>query len=338
MKINIEKLPSGRYRIRKTVRGKTYRLQLDYKPTQREALELLSALITDGGSKPVREITFAEAMERHLETVGGVLSPSTLRAYRQMQRKLQTEYGRFCALRLPQITQEDVQRVISDHARNHAPKTTANLNGFISVVLRAYNPSLALHVTVPPRKKTEPHIPTDAEVRVVCEALRGTKYEVPVALAALGLRRSEICGLSLSDLTDDNRLHIHRARIQTEDGSYRTVDRTKTPESTRTIMLPEPVADLIRARGCIYDGSPCSITVQLRRVQARLGIPRFSVHKLRHYYASTAHALGVPDVYIMAAGGWKTDNVLKAVYRHAMDDRRAEMDRRALEHIATVLE
>ena len=44
-------------------------------------------------------------------------------------------------------------------------------------------------------------------------------------------------------------------------------------------------------------------------------------HDLRHYYASIAHALGVPDVYIMQQGGWKTDNVMKRVYRDALSDR-----------------
>lgn len=32
------------------------------------------------------------------------------------------------------------------------------------------------------------------------------------------------------------------------------------------------------------------------------------------------HAIGVPDVYIMERGGWKSDATLKKIYRGKMDD------------------
>ena len=71
--------------------------------------------------------------------------------------------------------------------------------------------------------------------------------------------------------------------------------------------------------------------------QGKLGLPHFSLHKLRHYYASMAHSLGIPDQYIMKAGGWKTDNVLKSVYQHAMKDKQEEMQSFAAEYIKDVL-
>lgn len=53
----------------------------------------------------------------------------------------------------------------------------------------------------------------------------------------------------------------------------------------------------------------------------RNNIPYFRFHDLRHY-SSIRHTLGITDAYIMADGGWSSDKVLKAVYRHAMDDRK----------------
>lgn len=44
-------------------------------------------------------------------------------------------------------------------------------------------------------------------------------------------------------------------------------------------------------------------------------IPKFQFHDLRHYTASIMHALNIPDQYIMKRGGWKSDRVLKRVYR-----------------------
>jgi integrase len=50
----------------------------------------------------------------------------------------------------------------------------------------------------------------------------------------------------------------------------------------------------------------------------------FSLHKLRHYFASRLSAEGVPDADIMALGGWSTDAVMKTVYRHAMSAKTKE--------------
>jgi hypothetical protein len=36
----------------------------------------------------------------------------------------------------------------------------------------------------------------------------------------------------------------------------------------------------------------------------------------------------------MASGGWKTDSVLKNVYRHALSDRTADMQRQISSHMS----
>ena len=59
-------------------------------------------------------------------------------------------------------------------------------------------------------------------------------------------------------------------------------------------------------------------------------------HDLRHYSASIRHALGIPDAYIMEEGGWCSDKVLKAVYRHAMSDRKKEMAAKANSHFESL--
>lgn len=58
------------------------------------------------------------------------------------------------------------------------------------------------------------------------------------------------------------------------------------------------------------------------------GLPHFRFHDLRHYSASIQHALGIPDAYIMQRGGWKNDGVLKQVYRHTLEEKTAEMNRK----------
>ena len=58
----------------------------------------------------------------------------------------------------------------------------------------------------------------------------------------------------------------------------------------------------------------------LHRYQKKLDIQSFRFHDLRHFYASYAHSMGMSDADLLKSGGWKTDNVLKNVYRHAMKD------------------
>ena len=56
---------------------------------------------------------------------------------------------------------------------------------------------------------------------------------------------------------------------------------------------------------------------------SRYRFPPYRFHDLRHFFASFAHARGVSDADILAAGGWKTSNVMQTVYRQSMDKNRA---------------
>ena len=80
-------------------------------------------------------------------------------------------------------------------------------------------------------------------------------------------------------------------------------------------------ADKIRARGYIYKGYPNCITNYLKRTERSLGMPQFSIHKLRHYFASKMSAMNVPEADIIRMGGWETDHVMKRIYRHSMEDK-----------------
>ncbi|MCR5474506.1 MAG: tyrosine-type recombinase/integrase [Lachnospiraceae bacterium] len=73
---------------------------------------------------------------------------------------------------------------------------------------------------------------------------------------------------------------------------------------------------------------PQTLTRALHRYQDKLGIERFRLHDFRHYFASYAHSLGIPGVYIIKAGGWKTDHVMKTVYRDVLKDKNLEMQRK----------
>lgn len=225
----------------------------------------------------------------------------------------------------------DVQTEINEMAKKCSPKTVRNHHSFISAVLGAFCPNLKLTTTLPQKVKHEPYIPSDEDVKKILECAKDTEYEIPIILACYGLRRSEICALKVDDLEGDI-LHINKAMVPDENRNW-VVKSTKTTSSTRDIIIPMEIADKIRTRGYIYKGYPNCITNFLKRTEQALEIPLFSIHKLRHYFASKMSALNIPEADIMRMGGWETDHVMKSVYRHSMIDRQEQAKRDAAEKL-----
>lgn len=314
--MTIEKLPSGSYRISESIKGKRYRATVKYKPTKAEARALIQEqLVSLKDGTP-----FATAADSYIKSKQNVLSPSTIRGYRVILNNIPPEL-KDCPI--DKINTPMLQTIISNYSVEHKPKTVKNVNGFIISVLKFYGANIK-SPTLPQRIKSTDYIPTTEDVKRILEEAKGTKYEVPFILATLGLRRSEICALTLDDL-NGNYLTINKAYVENEHGDFE-IKTTKTVSSTRIIMVPDYVANLIRQQGLIYDSSPHSIYSALKRYQDKLGIQRFPLHKFRHFFASYMHDLGYSDKQIQEFGGWKTDAIMKSVYQHAMDMDKIKQD------------
>lgn len=311
--MKIEKLPSGSYRMRKMYKGKMYTVVTDYKPTQKEAIQPMVDEL-DKVQEKHREMTFRIAAEKYIETKKNVLSPATIRGYTSIIHNI---LDKFMGENVHDITPLDVQSEVNRLAKEHTPKTIRNYHGFISAVLSTFCPNLRLNTTLPQKVKNEPYIPSDDEVKRILEYAKGTDYEIPLILACYGLRRSEICALTLEDINGDV-VSITKAKVLDEDKNW-VIKSTKTTSSTREVIIPAAVADQIRRKGYIYNGYPDNILKFLKKSEDTLGIREFPLHKLRHYFASKMSAMNVPDADIINIGGWETDHVMKSVYRHSID-------------------
>lgn len=309
--MNIRKRPSGNYQIREMYNGKTYSLTVDHRPTQKEAQELLQArykLNTDIST----DMTIENACRGYIEAKNNILSPSTIRRYGQFLNNIPEKLRQ---TKLTAITKPMIQTEINRFASDHAPKTVSNYSGFILAVLNFYGKEIR-GIVLPQKEKKSPYIPTKAEVSAIFSEIKGSPFEIPIMLACCGLRRSEICALQITDL-DGNILTINKALVEVNGGWV--TKTTKTEDSTRTIIIPDYLADLIRQQGYVYNGFPSSIRAHLVSVEKKLGIQQFPLHKLRHFFASYMHDLGYSDKQIQAVGGWKTGQIMKTIYTHAMD-------------------
>ena len=315
--MNIEKLPSGSYRVQKIYKGVRYRVTFDHKPTQKEITIVLAEKMQNVSS--CENGTFEKYANTYIENRRRVISPATVHTYNKHIKSISEE---FKSMNINDIDCESVQIEVNNFAKGHAPKTVKALHGFISSVLGAYRPNLKLTTKLPQAIQKEDYDPTTDDIKRILDDSIGTRYHVPFQLAVLGVRRGELTALDISDL-EGNNLRIHRSKVYI-DGKWVVKESPKTDSSNRIIPLPENLASQIREQGVIFDGHPNALNKAIHRAQNRLGIPQFKFHKMRSYFASYAHSLGISDADIMSLGGWATDGCMKRVYRKSLEESKKE--------------
>ena len=316
--MKVEEIHGGKYRVRKTVNGKVYRVVFDHEPTQKEIAIAVGEALDD--ENIVESGAFEHYAREYIENRRNVISPSTIRTYLIKLKQLSEDFKK---ININVITNEDVQAEVNKLAVKLEPKTVKTTYGFISSVLSSYRPKLVLRIKLPQAIKKAVYEPNNEDIKRILDKARETRYSVAFQLGVLSCRRGEICALTIEDLNGNN-LKIHRNMIHNENNEWEIKETPKTDESNRIIPLPQSLADEIRAQGFIYDGHPNALNKAIHRFQKELGIPQFKFHTLRSYFASHAHSMGIPDVDIMAIGGWKTDSVMKRVYRKSIEESKKE--------------
>lgn len=334
----ITKLPSGSYRIRKTYEGTAYSLVVDYPVKKKEADRLLNDLISREATSRNGRKTFQKAAEEYNAANDRLLSPSTLYEYQRIPGRLPEAFRKKY---IDKITQTDVSSCMSGFT-GVSPKYLKNIHAYISTVLGFFRPDFKLSTKLPPAVEKDFYAPEDADVKQILSRLKGSKYEIPFVLAALGLRRSEICAIDVkTDLSEDDILTIDKGKVRNqhpEDGHTWVIKKWTKTGYARKIQIPHYLAELIRSSGHAYSGSPGSLNKCLRRVQEELGIETFNLHMFRHYFVSQGASMHIPDRYLQQAGGWKTDRVMKRRYLQAQKSQAQLEGEKFVKHIGRMLE
>ena len=285
----------------------------------KEVNRLAAQLKLSKEKKPKTDLRFCEARLNYIESKRNILSPSTIRGYMQMN----SYFHILDSLRLSEIDNVSLQNWVNAFSANHAAKTVKNAYGFVVSVLSSYNVNVS--ATLPARQQTNLYVPSDNDVQCLIRHFmdKGDKNMlIAIYLAAFAtLRRSEICALDADDLDRKTMvLHVHDSMVVNDKQESVKRQTTKTLLSDRFIELPEFVVEQLPLTGPLVSIKPDIITNRFCRALRKYSIPKFRFHDLRHYSASIMHAIGIPDVYIMDRGGWKSDATLKKIYRGTIED------------------
>ena len=326
------KLPSGTWRIIVSTGVKNKDGKYIYKSftaKSKKECEALAAQYLAENNNPDAD-TIGLCIKKYIDLKKPVISPATVRGYNSIYREMEKTSKWFFDLKADKLTEIIFQKYINEISANHKAKTVANYHGLIVSALKMEKVHVP-DINLPAREHYNGYIPTDADISRLLSLLKGTEMEIIVLLAALGpMRRGEIRALEMTDI-NGNVIHISKAFVEDDDGNE--VSKVpKTYDSDRFVEYPQYVIDRINEQGFVCNMPLNKISHRFDAFLEKNGFTHFRFHDLRHYGASILHAIGMPDSYIMERGGWKTDNVMKSVYRHTISEETKKFNEKANEH------
>ncbi len=331
-----KKLPSGNYRVRVHIGNGKYKSFTAEKKADAEYAANLYLQTYKDKQAPTK-ITVGAAIDQYIESKSNILSPSTIRGYTVMRNNY---LKRIIDKPLQKLTAQDVQEAINEEAKTHSPKSVKNIYGLLSAALKGY--SISFDIALPQKEKKPISIPTESEINKILESVEGKEIELPILFSAcLGLRRGEIAPLDYSDIDFKSKtIRISKSMVLNSDGEWIT-KTPKTYSSNRTLKIYNFILEKIQSRKDaglpLISLTPNQISDEFAYTLNRLELPHFRFHDLRHYNASVMLSLNIPDKYAMERMGHSTNNMLKTVYQHTMQEKEDSVDASLNDYFSTIL-
>lgn len=263
-------------------------------------------------------ITLRAAVEVYLDDRRDVMSPSTIANYRSYMRT------RFQSVIDRPADRVNWQRAISEETKLCSAKTIRNAWGLFAPALKEYG--ITPEVKLPPVVKKEKAWLDPTQIKTFVSAVRGKSFEIPALLALMGLRRSEILGLTWENIDlDKNIIRIRGSVVYDEDYNFIRKETNKTATSRRTvpIMIPrlaEALAAVEDKSGPVMRFNPTTLYSQINDLCKANGLPLVGVHGLRHSFASLGYHLKMSEMEVMRLGGWSDFATVRKIYTHLAEE------------------
>lgn len=282
-------------------------------------------------------ISFKEALERYIISKENVLSPSTVRGYRILQRNA---FEMINLIKIKDLTEYEMQTQMNANAAKYSAKSIKNQYGLISAVLKQNKIKLD-KPTLKKEARKEMLIPTQAQAAQILRITKGTNIEWQILCALLlGLRQSEILGNNPATNYENGILKIRGASVPNELNQYEYKETNKSAAGTRDILLPEYMQHRLEeliSSGYTFKMTPSGVLKKFKRLCRNNGLPEFTIHSLRHFNASIMLMLNVPDKYAMKRLGQSSNHVLKNVYQATFSDEEIQIADTISKYIDTTL-
>lgn len=224
---------------------------------------------------------------------------------------------------LDTIKSGEWQGIVDRAYESYAVKTVKNSWGLIKSVLSANDVPYPQKVTAPKsvKKRTAAWLEPD-EIKAFVAAAKDDEYCIPMLLALMSMRISEIDALRWENIPPDAEfIETSGSRVMDESNQWVEKETQKTEESARRVplLIPE-LRNAIRERhkdsGKLLDAHQMTLRRAVERTCQKAGVPRVTVHQLRHSFASLSAHLGIPKEISMEIGGWKNDKIMDEIYTH----------------------
>ena len=330
-----KKLPSGSWRCRvyvgaEIVDGKKKKIMESVTvsdPTEdgRIKCERLARQLEKNIQRAPKDTTIGDALDAYIAKRKRTKSVSTISGYQSLAK---CAYDQIIDIPVRNITKDIIENWMRDYTADHSPKTCRNAYALLSGAVRAVDPNAPVAVELPEKEQIDYYAPTDQDINELLSAADPVMKKA-ILLAAYGtLRNGEVCALTYGDIKGNTVSITKDLRWNTDRCEY-VLGACKNPQSRRTVIFPTEVIDALTEPNSapsdrLVPLTPRSLSAKFDRLRCKVGLGQIRFHDLRAYAASFRHAIGIPDQYVLADGGWKTDEILKRVYRRAMEDRRRD--------------
>lgn len=278
----------------------------------------------------------------------------TVEMHRQSIARLLPAIGN---IRLTELDPPTLQRALTALVRKgRAPRTVNLSRSSLSTMLTDARrdrliTSNPVEDTTPARNDRGPTEPFTAEeaARLLAWSQREQHQDWPIyaCLLTYGLRIGEVLGLRWQDVDSTaGTLSVAGKVHRLGKGTPQLSDKTKTPQSRRTLPLMPLVTDALAWRRERTDsptliftgerGQPLSdntVRKRLYRTLARYGLPRRKPHASRHAVVTLLIQQGADAATVAAIVGHSSTHVTTRVYLHTD----AEQIRKGLERLSQTL-
>lgn len=326
-----QKMSSGNYFIRMRLGGQEITVT---RPTEKEAIraaELLKAEHRNGkrleaaGEKP----TLRVAIDNYINTRSNVLSPSTIRGYRIIQR---SRFQSVMDARIDHVYSWQV--VVNNEAKLCSAKTLKNAFLFVRSVLKENGIDTGKvqlpQVLITPREFLDPD-----QINVFLQAVYGKECEMAALLALHSLRRSELLALEKSNVDlEQGTITVRGAVVPDENNNYIKKKTNKNASSARVIPIMIPrLSELVESApdGQLVTSYANNVGRSINYACKSANLPEIGVHGLRHSFASLAYHLGLSEKETMEIGGWADHTTMHKIYTHVSQKDRMSAARKMMD-------